>query len=623
MPAQVSCSVVVATCQRRHSLAETLQSLNLQSVLDFEVIVVCDGEDPPTLAFSREFQPAYPIRWIFKTHRAGLAAARNTGVAAAKGSLLLFLDDDITASPEWLEQHCRRHQMLEDGEIAVVLGQMRNAFPHPPGSYSERLLREDSDRSLAAFHARCLKNKSCFPWAPHCGVNSSLPRSLFTRAGGFDEGPQLLHEDNEFGARLQDLGAQFLYEPGALVHHRNPKNLADSQLPRALMAGKSDLYRVRKKQQRLENTSRITTYHRSKPVRRLKEHLAWTYPDQARALAAAFRKAADLSHFKPFWRIWNALGTSAAYWEAIRAEGMTPESLAHLLGSPVPMLMLHGVCEPATECEREWNIDPGRFRRFAGWLAERNYRSVSPVAWVDGPKSPSSVVLTFDDAFEDFYSHAYPILEHFGQTATVFVVWDRIGQTNLWDGHLHVRQRRLMTAGQIREMHRLGITIGSHSLTHACLPDLSTKELRREVAESKLRLEDLLGAEVSSFAYPGGRVDPRVRAAVAEAGYRVAMAVGQGLAWWGDPLLFPRINVSAKDNLAGFAAKVSTGRGLSQNLVHLLARTVRAGLGLLPAGVSESLGADIRGSHQALVRRWWQWKDAQFMRPESTRPGPE
>ncbi len=619
MAAAVSCSVVIATCERAESLAITLEALGHQTYRDFEVIVVSDGEDPATRGFSQRYAPDYPIRWIFKTQRAGLAAARNTGVGGASGGMLLFLDDDITACPDWLLRHWERRRSMGDAELLVVGGQMRNAFPRPAESRTEGLLREASDRALAEFHARCLRTGGEFDWAPHCGVNSSVSRDLFLRVGGFDERAGPLHEDNECGARLQSLGARFIYEPDALVHHRNPKNLADWQGAAAAFAAQSDWYRVVEKNQRLSQTQRLTSYHYARPLRRWKEHLAWKYPGQTQAVANGFRKAADATGSRFLGRYWSALETSAKYWEAIRAEGATPEMLGDLIGNSLPILMFHSISEPATECEREWGIDPGRFRKFAAWLVDRRYPSIIPEEWSAGNRTPG-VMLTFDDGFEDFYSEAYPVLERFGLRSTVFVVWERIGQTNTWDRHLRVRQRQLMNGRQIREMHRFGVNIGSHSMTHACLPTLSDQELRREVRESKLRLEDLVGDAVKCFAYPSGRVDARVRAAVAEAGYTSALAVGEGLNLWGDPFLMPRINISSRDSMANFALKVTTGRGISENLVHLLARGVRSGLSLLPPGLSESLGTEIRASHQAMVRRWWQWKEAQFVRQESPRP---
>jgi peptidoglycan/xylan/chitin deacetylase (PgdA/CDA1 family) len=86
----------------------------------------------------------------------------------------------------------------------------------------------------------------------------------------------------------------------------------------------------------------------------------------------------------------------------------------------------------------------------------------------------------------------------------------------------------MMSWEQLRDLARAGHEVGSHSLTHPILPNCSNPELDREVAGSKALLEERLQFEVSSFCYPNGDYDARVAAAVARAGYRVAVTTGGG-----------------------------------------------------------------------------------------------
>ena len=104
----------------------------------------------------------------------------------------------------------------------------------------------------------------------------------------------------------------------------------------------------------------------------------------------------------------------------------------------------------------------------------------------------------------------------------VFLVANQIGGMNVWDQERGERVRMLLSLDQIREMAAAGVEFGSHTLTHPWLPSVDDHQLLREVVDSKLRLEDLLGVEVPCFAYPFGAVDQRVRAAVVAAGYRLA-----------------------------------------------------------------------------------------------------
>ncbi len=174
------------------------------------------------------------------------------------------------------------------------------------------------------------------------------------------------------------------------------------------------------------------------------------------------------------------------------------------------------------------------------------------------------MILTFDDAYEDFMINAFPVLDRLGFKATVFVVVDRIGKTNEWDDAGGFKSKPLLTLEQIRELHRHGVHFGSHTLTHARLTDVSDSDLEREVRDSKHKLEDLLGADVPCFAYPWGMADMRVRSAVARAGYKVAFTAEEGLNGSEDPLSLKRTNLAEVDTLPELAFKMATGRDLRQ-----------------------------------------------------------
>lgn len=115
--------------------------------------------------------------------------------------------------------------------------------------------------------------------------------------------------------------------------------------------------------------------------------------------------------------------------------------------------------------------------------------------------------LTFDDGGASALVATAPLLEGRGRHGTFFVVTDRIGS----DGFLD--------EDGVRELRERGHVVGSHGRTHRALTRLGDDELAAELRESKARLEEILGEEVTAIAAPGGFYDARIARAAEAAGY--------------------------------------------------------------------------------------------------------
>jgi peptidoglycan/xylan/chitin deacetylase (PgdA/CDA1 family) len=113
-----------------------------------------------------------------------------------------------------------------------------------------------------------------------------------------------------------------------------------------------------------------------------------------------------------------------------------------------------------------------------------------------------------------------------------------------------------VTWDQAREMDANGVEIGSHTMTHPILTNIGDERLRRELRDSKSRLEEVLGRQVDQFCYPNGDNDERVQSEVARAGYRAAVTVVNGMNQRGDdPLTLRRVHTER--DFAHFLQSVS------------------------------------------------------------------
>ena len=198
----------------------------------------------------------------------------------------------------------------------------------------------------------------------------------------------------------------------------------------------------------------------------------------------------------------------------------------------LPILMYHRVVDDLGESNPyNLSISLDRFEMQLRYLTDKAYRGLTMEELAGmlsrGEKIPGrSVVITFDDGYRDTYTHAFPMLQKYGFTATVFLVSKQIGDTSSWNTDM-ADVWPLMERSEISEMARHGIDFGSHSRTHTALPSLTRDQARDEVAQSKTELEQLMGRDINTFAYPFGSVAPWLQDIVCEAGYSLACGIDQ------------------------------------------------------------------------------------------------
>jgi peptidoglycan/xylan/chitin deacetylase (PgdA/CDA1 family) len=231
----------------------------------------------------------------------------------------------------------------------------------------------------------------------------------------------------------------------------------------------------------------------------------------------------------------------------------------------VPILMYHSVSKDATPKYRPFVVSPETFANHMAYLRQHLYTPITITQFIRAvaqggaalPERP--IVLTFDDGFADFLAEALPILQQYNFTATLYIATGFIGSTSRWMQREREATRPMLTWDQVSEINANGIECGGHSHWHRQLDLLSLTEARDEIVRSKKLLEDHLGQEISTFAYPHGYHSTAIKRLVREAGYTSACAVVYAMSsTTADPFALARLRMGADTNvdiLAGLLAK--------------------------------------------------------------------
>jgi len=216
----------------------------------------------------------------------------------------------------------------------------------------------------------------------------------------------------------------------------------------------------------------------------------------------------------------------------------------------VPILLYHLV----SPLDVATSVTAEAFEAQMRLLRDAGYASVSVdalVAAAEGrgmlPERP--VAITFDDGWACQYTVAAPILERYGFHATFYLVTGVIGAG-----------RSFLSWAQCRELVAAGHGIGSHSLDHPFLTQLAPAARERELVESKRRLEQALGIEVNTLAYPYGAFDGATVALARKAGYLDAVAVHPGRRQADPCFALERIPVPHGESLDRFRASLGLSR---------------------------------------------------------------
>jgi GT2 family glycosyltransferase len=220
MPAtSPSATIVIPTYGRLCDLRTVVEAVHDQDPshgAEVELVVVDDGSDDGTWEWLQGQQKAGRLTALRQSN-SGPARARNRGVAAARGEVILFLGDDTVPQDGWLLAHLEEHRLSAETDLLAVLGY--TSFPPESDAPFLRFINEYG----AQFGYQLIDEPLDVPFNFFYTSNISIPRRLLVELGGFREDfPAAAWEDIEFSYRATSKGLRLRYQPRARVlhHHR-------------------------------------------------------------------------------------------------------------------------------------------------------------------------------------------------------------------------------------------------------------------------------------------------------------------------------------------------------------------------------------------------------------------
>lgn len=238
----------------------------------------------------------------------------------------------------------------------------------------------------------------------------------------------------------------------------------------------------------------------------------------------------------------------------------------------LPVLMYHKIGRaPASSKYKKLWVTPEKFARHMDYLKKHGYTFISFTELAYSIKTGESlpenpVLVTFDDGYRNNYTEAWKILKDKGGKGNIFLVYNTVGKHDAWQNPADEPWEPMLTWEEIRAMQESGIMdFGSHTMNHPALPHLAPETAAWELRESKKRLGDRLGREVTCFAYPygAGALDKAMRRLVKEAGYICDFGIRQGITpmpWQKEDLALKRLLIRGDDTMLDFHLQLTRGK---------------------------------------------------------------
>ena len=219
----------------------------------------------------------------------------------------------------------------------------------------------------------------------------------------------------------------------------------------------------------------------------------------------------------------------------------------------VPILMYHSIMD-----NDEQSVSIKSFKKQMHFMKTMGYQTIKFDELKEN--NEKKFIITFDDAYENVFINAFPILRKLGFNAVCFIVTNKIGDYNDWDRHKKkFKKMKLMNCKQINKWLISGFNIGSHSIDHVDLTKLNKNDKINQIANSKKNLNSVFNTQIDTFAFPFGSYDDETRNIINEYyDYAVTTKRSRFVKNKFNNKLLPRVPISKNDNFLKFFLKIKT-----------------------------------------------------------------
>jgi len=199
------------------------------------------------------------------------------------------------------------------------------------------------------------------------------------------------------------------------------------------------------------------------------------------------------------------------------------------------------------------------------FLSKEGYKTISVadlINWLkkDGQLPERSVMITFDDGYQDNFYNAFPILTKYGHRAVFFPIINFIGTDKTIPEYNNTQYGKIMDWAMINEMSSAGMEFGSHTISHPILTETDDTQLLSELKDSKEILEEHLQRKIHSFCYPKGLFDGRSISLLKKLGYELAFTTLVGTNFKNtDTYLLRRTEIKPDDTVYDFKKRLEGG----------------------------------------------------------------